>query len=194
MIRAVVTDLDGVIRHFPRERDEAIEQRHGLDLGSLARTAFEPALLQRVITGRISDPEWREEIARELRAEAAVAAWTDFPGEFNAEVFQFLRVFAGARPLALLTNATSRLPSDLRQAGYLEKFNRIFNSSEIGHAKPAPEIFQHVCESLGLSPQELLFIDDSLKNIEAARALGFRAIQFRDLSQLRASLAEQAIT
>src|SRR5690349_6684500 len=81
VIRAVLCDLDGVIRHWPAAGAARIEREHGLPAGSLARTAFAPALLERVTTGVIADEEWRERIATTLAADhgeagrAAVARW-----------------------------------------------------------------------------------------------------------------------
>jgi len=53
--KTIITDLDGVIRHFPMERDNEIESRYKLPLGTIARIVFEPTRLNSVITGKISD-------------------------------------------------------------------------------------------------------------------------------------------
>jgi putative hydrolase of the HAD superfamily len=195
--RLIVTDLDGVIRHFPRERDNQIESRFGLPIGSLAKKAFEPGLLQSVITGKISDEEWRGKILYSLTdafpgldVGAAHKAWSDFPGIVDFEVLSFLEKLAGESGLVLLTNATSRLSADLRFLGIERRFKRIFNSSELGVAKPAAEIFHAVSHDLGLSPGEGVFIDDSAKNAMAAEAAGFRAVHFAGIDGLRDQLAK----
>jgi len=61
-------------------------------------------------------------------------------------------------------------------------------SFQLGIAKPDPEIYRHTLAKLGTRPEETLFIDDKLENIEAARALGMKAIQFFSVEELRADL------
>ncbi len=65
-IKAIVTDLDGVIRHFPAHRDGEIEQRYDLPLRAISKAAFDSSLLQLAITGKISDEEWRSQIQKNL--------------------------------------------------------------------------------------------------------------------------------
>ena len=56
--------------------------------------------------------------------------------------------------------------------------------------KPSPESFQRLLNRYSLEPEESLFIDDSPKNIAAAKALGFQAVRFADYEQQHAQIAE----
>jgi HAD superfamily hydrolase (TIGR01509 family) len=47
-------------------------------------------------------------------------------------------------------------------------------------AKPDPEIFRRALEVIGALPQHAVFIDDLVENVQAARALGMKAYQYRD--------------
>jgi putative hydrolase of the HAD superfamily len=58
-------------------------------------------------------------------------------------------------------------------------------------AKPDPAIYRHTLAKLGTKPEETLFLDDKLVNIEAAHALGMKAIQFSTVEKLRDDLIEQ---
>lgn len=58
-------------------------------------------------------------------------------------------------------------------------------SAEERVIKPEPRIYQIVLERTGLDPADLLFVDDSLANIEAAAALGFHTHHFTDPAMLR---------
>lgn len=42
--------------------------------------------------------------------------------------------------------------------------------------KPSPEIYRRVIDALGCKPEEILFIDDSVTNAEAARAAGITTL------------------
>jgi HAD superfamily hydrolase (TIGR01509 family) len=194
-IKVIITDLDGVIRHFPIERDQAIELRFNLPEGILARLAFEPALLEKVITGQISDHGWRIEIQKNLslelpnsKAAAAVLEWSNYHGYIDHQVINYLKSLSSSASLVLLTNATSRLNADLDSGGIRDKFKVIFNSSELGMIKPDPRLFQHVCDFLGVLPAEALFIDDSRTNVRAAAAVGFKSIHFTNFTALQRAI------
>jgi putative hydrolase of the HAD superfamily len=57
-------------------------------------------------------------------------------------------------------------------------------------AKPEPAIYRLTLEQLGTRAEETLFLDDRLVNVEAAAALGMRAIQFSTVENLRGQLIE----
>ncbi|MDG1825894.1 MAG: HAD family phosphatase [Henriciella sp.] len=60
--------------------------------------------------------------------------------------------------------------------------------------KPSPEIYQIALARMGNpDPSEVLFIDDSLKNIEAANALGFRTHHFQDAAGLETALLAEGL-
>ncbi len=54
--------------------------------------------------------------------------------------------------------------------------------------KPDPRIYAIACERAGMPAHEMLFVDDSLANIAAARALGFHVHLFEDPAALRPAL------
>jgi putative hydrolase of the HAD superfamily len=53
-------------------------------------------------------------------------------------------------------------------------------SSHVGLIKPEPAIFAHAARAFGADPRDLLLLDDAPLNVAAARALGWRALLFRD--------------
>lgn len=58
-----------------------------------------------------------------------------------------------------------------------ELFEFVVDSSSVGVRKPDPAIFQIALETLGLPPQQVVFLDDYPANVTAARELGMRAIE-----------------
>ena len=54
--------------------------------------------------------------------------------------------------------------------------------------KPDPAIYRLTCDRFGIDPREALFVDDSARNIEAARDLGFDVHHFTDPAALRPAL------
>jgi putative hydrolase of the HAD superfamily len=70
---------------------------------------------------------------------------------------------------------------------------RVFCSAEFGVGKPDPAIFLRSAERLGLSPAEILFIDDKAANAEAARRVGMDALHYAGPQALRISLRERGL-
>jgi len=90
---------------------------------------------------------------------------------------------------AILSNmGDSVLENIEREFAWIHNFDVQVWSYQLRLAKPDPAIYLHVLKELGTKPEETLFLDDKLVNIEAARALGIRAIQFSTVEQLRADL------
>ncbi|MCU0754169.1 MAG: HAD-IA family hydrolase [Xanthomonadales bacterium] len=189
-LSTLLIDLDGVLRLWPKEHS-ALEQAHDLPPGSIAKMAFDPALLEQAITGRITDQEWRSEVSSRLAAfypssnsEEGVAAWSKTTGSVHHDV---LRLVIRARRhfrVGLLTNATDRLPQDLKILGLGEHFDFVVNSSEVGFSKPSPEIFWRALSIAGSEPTETLFVDDTPSNVLAASALGIQAHYFTSVAGL----------
>ncbi|MCB9143863.1 MAG: HAD family phosphatase [Anaerolineales bacterium] len=61
-------------------------------------------------------------------------------------------------------------------------------SGEHGTVKPEEKIFHILIERIGYKPENCLFIDDSLPNIETAQRLGFKTIHFNSPTQLKTQL------
>jgi len=81
--------------------------------------------------------------------------------------------------IALLTNNLSSWMPIWEKKFKLKKiFPVIVTSFKEGIRKPDSEIYLRTCKKLKLKPEECLFIDDQLKNIEGAKKAGLEAIQF----------------
>lgn len=71
---------------------------------------------------------------------------------------------------------------------FFSRFKHLVISGAILLIKPDPAIYAHLVERTGIVPAESVFIDDLPRNVEAARACGLHAIQFRDAPSCRAEL------
>lgn len=190
MHEALVIDLDGVLRSWAGQGTAAIERRHGLPAGSLTTVAFAPDRLLPAVTGRITDAAWRAGVAEELTRRhgadgaAAVQEWSAPVGEVDEQVLGLVRAQRRLRAVALLSNATDRLRSDLRELGLVDEFDAVFSSAELGVAKPDPEVFARVCAALRLAPERCLFVDDSAEHVAAAASVGLTAHHHRSVAGL----------
>jgi putative hydrolase of the HAD superfamily len=67
---------------------------------------------------------------------------------------------------------------------FIRYFKGFILSYEARSRKPEAAIFLHALKRAGVKPENVLFIDDQLPNVEAARKLGIDALQFVDSKQL----------
>ncbi len=56
--------------------------------------------------------------------------------------------------------------------------------------KPDAKIYNILFERNGLNPSELVFIDDTLKNVDAAQDIGMKALHFSEADKLRSELKQ----
>ncbi len=68
---------------------------------------------------------------------------------------------------------------------FTKLFEKLYFSSDIGFAKPDSRAFELVLRENNLRPEECLFIDDTKRNIEAARRMGIESHLFRGTAGLR---------
>ena len=83
-------------------------------------------------------------------------------------------------PVALLSNGTTRLRRDLHVLDLLDEFDVVFNTAEIGIAKPDEEVFRHVCSELAVDPRRAAFVDDLQVNVDGAASVGMHSHRHTD--------------
>src|ERR1051325_9842677 len=123
------------------------------------------------------------------------AIWSDFfdgtmPGmeELLARVRERYRV-------AFLSNSNEVHAEIIprRFAALFQKEDRFILSHRFRVAKPDPEIFRRALEVLGALPHHVVFIDDLIENVFAARTVGMHAFQFVDAESLTAQLEGEGL-
>lgn len=96
---------------------------------------------------------------------------------------------------AILSNIGDSVHESLeREFEWLSTFDVLVWSYQLRVAKPEPAIFQYALKQLGTSAAETLFIDDKPANVEAAQALGMKALVYTGLTKLRYDLLDQGFS
>ena len=132
-------------------------QAYWLEIARLTGRSFDDAMIAGLI---------RREVAFWSRFDTRVLGWAD----------QLRR--AGIRT-GILSNLPGPLARALRASpGFLDHFDQVIFSCEVGVIKPHPTIYQRAIEGLQIAPAEGLFIDDRPENIEGARTVGLRVELF----------------
>jgi putative hydrolase of the HAD superfamily len=182
-ITTVLLDLDGVVRHFDADHVHQVERRHGLPRWCLSAAAFEPSLLQLVTTGRITRTQWTNRIGQMTGSPHAANEWLAATGTVDTTVMREVgRLRHAGFQVALLTNGTDTTADEIDDLQLTNMFDAVFNSADIGYAKPDRRIFEHACHALGAHPSNVLFIDDSRANVNAAADFGITAVRYDETS------------
>lgn len=96
--------------------------------------------------------------------------------------------------VTMLTNFAADTFREARQRfPFLNRTRGVTVSGEIGLIKPDVAIYERHARDFGLDPAGSVFIDDSIKNVEGARAAGWQAIHFTGAERLRQDLAEMGV-
>jgi 2-haloacid dehalogenase len=134
----------------------------------------------------LAHPEWLPEIAAWAeRSEEMVGGVMDDAISVLEELKE-----AGIPCYALTNMEAETYPGRASRYEFFSLFDGTVVSSFEGMAKPDSAIFDVVARRFQLSPAQTLFIDDRLENVEAARALGFRAHPYSGVTGLRRVLED----
>ncbi|GAA4947775.1 HAD family hydrolase [Actinoplanes utahensis] len=175
--RALLIDLDGVLRRWDPAPMIAVEVKYGLKPASLLETSMSWDVYQPAMAGEITHAEWMKLVADRLpigdQAAAAVGEWQEYRGEPDPEALAFVReVRAGGRKVGIATNGTDLLAGDLDALGLTGEVDLVVNSWDLKVHKPAPEFFEKACLAIGALPKHVLFVDDDDRVIRGARSAG----------------------
>lgn len=194
VIRAVLFDLDGVIRHFDPNHVAGIERDHALPPGSIEAYAFSSPIIEEVTTGRITRSAWVSAIGQHVGSAAAAVAWGRQPFTADMAAFELLdELRAVGYRTAVLTNGTDGIPDEVAAIGLPDRVDAIFSSHEIGFTKPDRRSFQYVLDVLGLTGPEVFFTDDSKQKLSGATELGMTVHHFTGISPLRRALSANGV-
>ncbi|HVF80339.1 MAG TPA: HAD family phosphatase [Flavisolibacter sp.] len=135
-------------------------------------------------------PEWKEHI------EAYYGRWEEMLGgpiEETVEIFRQLRQRNTYKFYALTNWSAELFPVALQRYDFLHWFDGRLVSGEEKLRKPFPEFYQLLLDRFHIKKEEAIFIDDNLRNAEAAEAFGIKTIRFINPSQLKAALQENGV-
>jgi 2-haloacid dehalogenase len=134
-------------------------------------------------------PEYAEMIhAWGRRSEEMIAG----PIAGSVEILRRLKN-AGVRCYALTNMETETYPLRVKRFPFMSWFDGVVVSAFEGVVKPEREIFERLLERFNLRPESTLFIDDSERNVRAARELGIQAVLFESPEAFEQLLAEAGL-
>ena len=129
----------------------------------------------------------------ELPIKAYYTRWEEMLGgpiEGTVELFSQLKRTKRFKTFALTNWSAETFPSALARYDFLHWFDGRLVSGEENTRKPFPEIYTTLIQKFELNPSTSLFIDDNLRNLAPAKAMGFTTIHFTNPENLEISLKE----
>lgn len=130
-------------------------------------------------------PDWKEHI------ETYYSRWEEMLGGPMPDTVAILKSLkeSGRYKLYALTNWSAELfPKALKLYDFLYWFDGRVVSGEERLRKPFPQFYHLLLDRYNLKPDETIFIDDNLRNVHAAEAIGIKSIQFLSAPQLHEDL------
>ncbi len=200
MFSAVLWDFGGVFTTSPFENFAAFEASRGLPKDFIrgvnstnpdtnAWAQLEASEISRETFDELFAAESRE-LGHEIRGAEVLELLS---GELRPAMVHALDKISANYKTACLTNnireagegpgmAKDRSRAD-EIAGVFDRFDAVIESSVVGIRKPNPEFYKLACKTLGVEPNEAVFLDDLGINLKPARALGMATIKVLNQDQ-----------
>jgi putative hydrolase of the HAD superfamily len=200
MIKALIFDLGNVLIYFDWKIAEKRLNDIQNELGNRTTKFLKEnnSLIKNLEKGKISEEEFLNEIKTNINSNLDKTTIAKIFSEIfweNQELTRLLPSFKKNYQLFLLSN-TNIIHRKFGWDHYpfLQHFDRLFLSYEIGAVKPEEEIYNYVLSTIKLYPEELLYIDDIEEYVNAAKQLGWNAIQFKSNEKLLEDLEKFRLT
>ncbi|MEN6624059.1 MAG: HAD-IA family hydrolase, partial [Smithella sp.] len=109
-----------------------------------------------------------------------------------AGMIEFIRYFSSRCETALVSN-TNEIHYNLclTSCKSLQLLQKHYLSYQMLAVKPSFQFYEAIIKDQKALPSELLFIDDSPENVEAAKAAGMITVQFKNIDQLKIALVNE---
>lgn len=139
-------------------------------------------------TGKITPNEFFESLRKTTGINAdnqtITDAWNAMLLNFPPERIEWLNKINKQYPVYLFSNTNiihyncfmQLFQRDVGMQNFNEQFLKAYYSHEMGMRKPDADGFEYILQQNNLKPEETLFIDDTVANINTAKALGFQTI------------------
>lgn len=190
MVRVIGFDCGGVLLTDSWNPDK-ISKKFGIPSKVLWRRTWEN--LNPLERGRISEEDFLTRVLRsyELSLEGVRREIRSQMRVLYPENFDLIRKLRGKYDLALMNNECREWNRyRMRRFKLEELFDHVFSSCKLGKAKPDEGYYREVLGRLGVEPGDLVFVDNTERNVRSAEGLGIRSISFESPGQLRKELAK----
>jgi putative hydrolase of the HAD superfamily len=194
-VRAVIFDFGGVLCFHPGEQQiERVSRACGLPVAEFLRAFWEQRL--EYDAGRLDSRAYWHGVAAaagvaidDSHLPALVRLEVELWNRLDPRVMDWVRQLrAAGLGTAILSNLPRPLGEELRSLpGFLQQFDQVSFSYELGLVKPERAIYEHAAAGLGVAPGDSLFLDDRPRNVAGALEAGMHAQQYSTWEEFLAS-------
>ena len=183
MIRAFIFDLDGVItdtaeyhfRGWKRLADEeglSFTREDNEHLRGIPRRES----LMLILRDHVYPEEKIQEMMERKNSYYLELIKEISPRDLLPGARELLEEVRAAGLKNALGSASKNASEVIERLGIRSLFDAISDGHSVERQKPAPDLFLHAAQQLGLSPAECIVVEDAAAGIEAARAGGFWSV------------------
>jgi epoxide hydrolase-like predicted phosphatase len=194
-IRAVVFDFGGVLISPITTLIAEVAGWHDVTMGEMLDVLMGPRETStsdhpwhRAERGELAIADMQTEVAPFAEAAGLTLRGDEYDrllcGEFTVHadvVDRIVRLRDEGYRLGLLTNSFLEFRAHLESHIDFAVFDIVVDSSEVGHRKPEPAIYELTTRMLGLPASAILYLDDFAANLEGAKQAGWRTIHVVDV-------------
>ncbi len=181
----IVWDFDGVLNANIREGRfvwaDRVEADLGIDKAAFSEFVFQSGLIREVVTGDRDLLEvvrgWLIAQGHEITAEAFLDYWFEKEALPDHEVIGWMEAHPARRVIGT-NNETRRSRYIEEEMGFAARVDHLFSSGRLGVAKPDAGFFAAIERWSGLTPAQILLIDDAPANVAAATRRGWQGFHF----------------
>jgi 2-haloacid dehalogenase len=200
VINTVIFDLGGVLidwnpRHLYRKIFKTKEEMEWF-LENVCTSDWN----EKQDAGRSFEDATNELLDKFPEHEAPIRAWYDRwqetmngPITDTVEILKQIRESKRYKLYALTNWSEQTFPWALKNFDFLHWFEGIVVSGHEKTRKPFPEFYQILLDRYKVDPNKAIFIDDVLRNIHGARAVGIAGIHFHAPQQLKFELQKLGV-
>lgn len=196
-IEGLLFDLGGVVINIDFDKAFQIWQKHSpLDIEQIRNLYSMDDHYERHERGEIDGSQYFAHLRQVLQlngsdADIAIGWNAIFDGEIEPTINTLLAVRKTLPTFAFTnSNATHQVEWMGRYPKVFEAFQHVFVSSELGLRKPEHAAFDAIAKATGIRPSATLFFDDTLENVEGARAAGLQAVHVRSPDDVKRALVD----
>ncbi|GAB4274333.1 MAG: HAD family phosphatase [Candidatus Promineifilaceae bacterium] len=199
MIKTIIFDIGGVLlKTEDRTPRHKLDEQFGLPYGTVEELVFNSEQGRRAQLGELStEAHWQLigkqfELDEDALAAVRLAFWAG--DRLDESLVAYIRQLKQVYETAVISNAFDDLRHVLTHEFQIaDAFNLLVISAEEGIMKPDARIFARTLARLGRKPEEAVFIDDFVHNVEGAKAVGLHAIHYQPGTNLPQKLAELGV-
>lgn len=189
-IRHVVLDFGGVLYNIDHQRSaDAFDGLGMSDFQDMYAHGKQSRIMDDFERGLLSEDQFLTTLLHQCADGTTLqqvrAAWNAVLIGPQPNIMRAIRALSNSHDLLLFSNTNSihaahfepQIIEELGRTFHLS-FRQIVYSHRLGHRKPDREAYDLVNQTLGLNPEQTLFVDDTPTNVHAARLAGWNAVYY----------------